>query len=291
MPPPPPGMFVPPGRAITHVKGDVYRASNGGWYVAILDTPDGLLLVDTLSVPFAQWLKAELAKKFPGQAGEVRDPEPQPLGSHRRRQGLRRHREVHRAGRLPAQHGRALSRAARRHRRPQRRRLSRRRRVRTAGARPPLVLRRRCRLGPLEGPGRRRPRLAGRVLRRHPASRHRLLRTDDAALRRQDDRPGVPRQEPRERRHRGAVPRRARAVHRRLPRRCAGAGHDALAAERLRPVRRSFDGRVDQVLSHARGHSISTSRSAATAARTSRRRISPKVASSSRRCAPQCRPR
>ncbi len=64
---PPPGMFVPPGRAITHVTGDVWRASNGGWYVGILDTPDGLLLVDTLNVPYATWLKAELAKQFPGK--------------------------------------------------------------------------------------------------------------------------------------------------------------------------------------------------------------------------------
>lgn len=66
--PPPPGVFAPPARAITHVKGDVYRANNGGWYVAILDTPDGLLLVDTISVPFAKWLKEELAKKFPDKA-------------------------------------------------------------------------------------------------------------------------------------------------------------------------------------------------------------------------------
>jgi glyoxylase-like metal-dependent hydrolase (beta-lactamase superfamily II) len=66
--PPPPGMFAPPGRAITQVKGDVYRANNGGWYVAILDTPEGLLLVDTLSVTFATWLKAELAAKFPGKS-------------------------------------------------------------------------------------------------------------------------------------------------------------------------------------------------------------------------------
>lgn len=67
LPPPPPGMFAPPGRAITHVKGDVYRANNGGWHVAILDTPDGLLLVDTLSVSFATWLKQELATQFPGK--------------------------------------------------------------------------------------------------------------------------------------------------------------------------------------------------------------------------------
>ena len=66
-PAPPARMFAAPARAITQVKGDVYRASNGGWYVAILDTPDGLLLVDTISVPFATWLKGELAKKFPGK--------------------------------------------------------------------------------------------------------------------------------------------------------------------------------------------------------------------------------
>jgi len=68
LPPPPAGMFAAPGRGITQVKGDVYRANNGGWYVAILDTPDGLMLVDTLSVPFATWLKGELATKFPGKA-------------------------------------------------------------------------------------------------------------------------------------------------------------------------------------------------------------------------------
>jgi glyoxylase-like metal-dependent hydrolase (beta-lactamase superfamily II) len=59
----PPG----PARAITQVKGDVYRANNGGWHVAILDTPDGLLLVDTISATFSKWLKDELAKKFPGK--------------------------------------------------------------------------------------------------------------------------------------------------------------------------------------------------------------------------------
>ncbi len=56
-----------PARTITQVKGDVYRANNGGWYVAILDTPDGLLLVDAISVTFSKWLKEELAKKFPGK--------------------------------------------------------------------------------------------------------------------------------------------------------------------------------------------------------------------------------
>ena len=47
IPPPPPGMFAPPGRGIEHVTGDLYRARNGGWYVAFLVTRDGILLVDT----------------------------------------------------------------------------------------------------------------------------------------------------------------------------------------------------------------------------------------------------
>ncbi|MET0292258.1 MAG: MBL fold metallo-hydrolase [Steroidobacteraceae bacterium] len=67
LPPPPPGMFAPPGRAITHVKGDVWRANNGGWYVGFLVTPEGIVLVDTLSVDFATWLKTELARRFPGK--------------------------------------------------------------------------------------------------------------------------------------------------------------------------------------------------------------------------------
>ena len=67
IPPPPPGMFAPPGRSITHVAGDLYRANNGGWFVAFLVTRDGIVLVDTLSVDFAKWLKAQLAERFPGK--------------------------------------------------------------------------------------------------------------------------------------------------------------------------------------------------------------------------------
>lgn len=67
LPPPPPGMFVAPGRELRHVKGALWSARNGGWHVAILDTPDGLLLVDTLSVAFAGWLREELARQFPGK--------------------------------------------------------------------------------------------------------------------------------------------------------------------------------------------------------------------------------
>jgi glyoxylase-like metal-dependent hydrolase (beta-lactamase superfamily II) len=67
LPPPPAGMFAPPGRSITHVAGDVYRANNGGWYVGFVVTPDGIVLVDTLSVDFSRWLRTELSKRFPGK--------------------------------------------------------------------------------------------------------------------------------------------------------------------------------------------------------------------------------
>ena len=67
LPPPPAGMFAPPGRSITHVAGDLYRANNGGWYVAVLVTPAGIVLVDTLNTDFAQWLKKALAERFPGK--------------------------------------------------------------------------------------------------------------------------------------------------------------------------------------------------------------------------------
>ena len=67
LPPPPAGMFAPPGRAITHVRGDVWRANNGGWYVGFVVTPEGIVLVDTLSADFANWLKPELARRFPGR--------------------------------------------------------------------------------------------------------------------------------------------------------------------------------------------------------------------------------
>ena len=118
--PPPPGMFAPAGRSITHVAGDLYRANNGGWYVAFLVTPAGIVLVDTLNPDFARWLKAQLAQRFPGKVVKLRHLQPQPLGPCRGRRRICRHRDVHRAGAHVAQHGRALPRPARGHRGPQR---------------------------------------------------------------------------------------------------------------------------------------------------------------------------
>jgi glyoxylase-like metal-dependent hydrolase (beta-lactamase superfamily II) len=56
-----------PAREIIHVKGDLYRARNGNWYTAFLVTPAGIVLGDPINVGFADWLKGELDRQFPGK--------------------------------------------------------------------------------------------------------------------------------------------------------------------------------------------------------------------------------
>src|SRR5262245_45182499 len=56
-----------PPREITQVKGDLYRARNGNWYTAFLVTPAGIVLADPINTGFADWLKPELDKRFPGK--------------------------------------------------------------------------------------------------------------------------------------------------------------------------------------------------------------------------------
>jgi glyoxylase-like metal-dependent hydrolase (beta-lactamase superfamily II) len=51
---------------ITHITGDLYRASNGRWHNVILVTGEGILIGDTLNTRFATALKAELDVRFPG---------------------------------------------------------------------------------------------------------------------------------------------------------------------------------------------------------------------------------
>ncbi len=36
------------------MKGDLWRAGDGTWFIGILNTPDGLLLVDTLNARLHQ---------------------------------------------------------------------------------------------------------------------------------------------------------------------------------------------------------------------------------------------
>ena len=63
-----PGQFRARNNTFEKVAGDLWRAGDGTWYMGVLVTPDGILLVDTLNAPFAKWLKQQLAERFPGKA-------------------------------------------------------------------------------------------------------------------------------------------------------------------------------------------------------------------------------
>ena len=55
-----------PVRSFLQIRGDLWRASNGNWWTLVYNTPDGLLLVDTINTDYAAWLKGGLARRFPG---------------------------------------------------------------------------------------------------------------------------------------------------------------------------------------------------------------------------------
>jgi glyoxylase-like metal-dependent hydrolase (beta-lactamase superfamily II) len=54
-------------RSITRIAGDLYRFQNRAHYSVFLVTPDGILVTDPINADAARWLKAELAKRFPGK--------------------------------------------------------------------------------------------------------------------------------------------------------------------------------------------------------------------------------
>lgn len=51
-------------RAITNIRGDLYRFQNNFHYSVFLVTPKGIIVTDPIDSAAAQWLKAELAKRF-----------------------------------------------------------------------------------------------------------------------------------------------------------------------------------------------------------------------------------
>ena len=57
-----------PQRAITLIAGDLYRFQNQFHYSVFLVTPAGIVVTDPIDAAAAQWLKAELARQFPGKA-------------------------------------------------------------------------------------------------------------------------------------------------------------------------------------------------------------------------------
>lgn len=53
-------------RAITHIGGELYSLRAGPRHTVFLATRDGIVVVDPLSLPTAQWLNEQFATKFPG---------------------------------------------------------------------------------------------------------------------------------------------------------------------------------------------------------------------------------
>jgi len=60
-PPAPP----PPERSITQLAGDVYRWQDNQHFGVVLVTSDGIVIADPLNKAASEWLKGELATKFP----------------------------------------------------------------------------------------------------------------------------------------------------------------------------------------------------------------------------------
>jgi len=55
-----------PDRQITQLSANLYDAREEQQHTVFLVTPDGIIMGDPLNVVFAQWLRAELASRFPG---------------------------------------------------------------------------------------------------------------------------------------------------------------------------------------------------------------------------------
>lgn len=56
-----------PVRALTPIKGDVYRYQDNQHFGVVLVTDDGIVVADPLNRAAAEWLKGELAQRFPGK--------------------------------------------------------------------------------------------------------------------------------------------------------------------------------------------------------------------------------
>jgi len=54
-----------PVRAITRITGDLYRVQNNDHYTVFLVTPAGIILADPINVEAANWIKTQLAERFP----------------------------------------------------------------------------------------------------------------------------------------------------------------------------------------------------------------------------------
>ncbi len=53
-----------PKRAITNIAGDLYRFQNNFHFSVFLVTPEGVIVTDPINADAANWLKAEIDKRF-----------------------------------------------------------------------------------------------------------------------------------------------------------------------------------------------------------------------------------
>ena len=54
-----------PVRTMTRIAGDLYRVQNNDHYTVFLVTPAGIILADPINVEAANWIKTQLAARFP----------------------------------------------------------------------------------------------------------------------------------------------------------------------------------------------------------------------------------
>ena len=54
-----------PVRTITRITGDLYRVQNNDHYTVFLVTPAGIILADPINVEAANWIKTQVAERFP----------------------------------------------------------------------------------------------------------------------------------------------------------------------------------------------------------------------------------
>jgi glyoxylase-like metal-dependent hydrolase (beta-lactamase superfamily II) len=54
-----------PVRTMTRITGDLYRVQNNDHYTVFLVTPAGIILADPINVEAANWIKTQLAERFP----------------------------------------------------------------------------------------------------------------------------------------------------------------------------------------------------------------------------------
>ena len=71
-------------RSLTRIDGDLYRFQNNFHFSVVLVTDEGVMVTDPINKDAAQWLKDEIASRFPFESGFLEPPH----GRRRRRRPI-----------------------------------------------------------------------------------------------------------------------------------------------------------------------------------------------------------